>query len=50
MYEPLWEELFHGLQKQGIRIRSIWTIDAAWQGQSGIINRGKLGNDRKLSK
>lgn len=49
LYEPLWVELYHSLKQQGIRIRSIWAIDAAWQGQSGLLNRDKLGNDRKLS-
>lgn len=48
LYEPLWVELYHSLKQQGLRIRSIWAIDAAWQGQSGLLNRDKLGNDRKL--
>lgn len=47
MYEPLWEDLYHALQKQGVRIRAIWVPDVASQGRSGILNRERLGNDRK---
>ncbi|CAM1501893.1 Fc.00g038770.m01.CDS01 [Cosmosporella sp. VM-42] len=45
MYEPLWEDFYHEAQKHNIRIRSIVIADAAWQGQSGIINQDSLGND-----
>ncbi|UNI22561.1 hypothetical protein JDV02_008439 [Purpureocillium takamizusanense] len=45
LYEPLWDEFYHEAQRLGIRIRSIFIADAAWQGRSGILNEGKLGND-----
>jgi len=46
LYEPLWEDLVDVLWKSGIRVRGIWIADVAWQGQSGILNEDKLGNDR----
>ncbi|KAK1782197.1 Alpha/beta hydrolase family-domain-containing protein [Copromyces sp. CBS 386.78] len=45
LYEPLWEDLVHALSTRGIKIRSIFIADAAWQGQSGLINESALGND-----
>ncbi|KAM0461006.1 hypothetical protein ACHAO4_001804 [Trichoderma viride] len=45
LYEPLYEELLKELEKQGLRLRAIWIADAAHQGQSGILNAAKLGND-----
>ncbi|KAJ6442122.1 prolyl aminopeptidase [Purpureocillium lavendulum] len=45
LYEPLWDEFYHEAKKRGIRIRSIYIADAAWQGRSGVLNEGKLGND-----
>lgn len=45
LYEPLWEDLVRALSTHGIRIRSIFIADAAWQGQSGLINESSLGND-----
>lgn len=45
LYEPLWEDLVTELEKKGIRVRGIWIADVAWQGQSGILNEDKLGND-----
>lgn len=45
LYEPLWEDLYHHMKSQGLRIRCIYIADAAWQGQSGLLNRSKLGND-----
>ncbi|KAF4982302.1 hypothetical protein FZEAL_2051 [Fusarium zealandicum] len=45
LYEPLWEEFYHAAKSRNIRIRSIYFADAAWQGQSGIINQDALGND-----
>lgn len=45
LYEPLWDELYKETKKQGLRIRGIWMADVAWQGQSGILNADKLGND-----
>ncbi|KAJ4205588.1 hypothetical protein NW767_003652 [Fusarium falciforme] len=49
LYEPLWEELYNEAKSRNLRIRSIWIADAAWQGQSGLINKDALGNDRKTS-
>ncbi|KAI5290233.1 hypothetical protein KEM52_000524 [Ascosphaera acerosa] len=48
LYEPLWEDLL--VQSRGkFRIRSIWMADVAWQGQSGVLNEQKLGNDLTAS-
>ena len=48
LYEPLWDELFQASRKSNaFRIRSIWFADTANQGQSGLLNESKLGNDRK---
>ncbi|KAK5724948.1 hypothetical protein LTR17_013437 [Elasticomyces elasticus] len=43
LYEPLWDDLYGRLQKQGRNIRSIWISDVAGQGQSGILNETLLG-------
>ncbi|KAK5674700.1 hypothetical protein LTS10_012701 [Elasticomyces elasticus] len=43
LYEPLWDDLYGRLQKQGRNIRSIWISDVAGQGQSGILNEALLG-------
>ncbi|EON99861.1 putative toxin biosynthesis protein [Phaeoacremonium minimum UCRPA7] len=45
LYEPLWEDLVTEGRKQGLRFRGFWIADVAWQGQSGILNESKLGND-----
>ncbi|ROV96619.1 hypothetical protein VPNG_09009 [Cytospora leucostoma] len=45
LYEPLWEDLLHSCRENGVNIRGIWIADIAWQGQSSILNEGKLGND-----
>ena len=45
LYEPLWEDLLTLVAKRGWRIRSIWTMDVAHQGQSGVINEQLLGNE-----
>lgn len=47
LYEPLWEDLVYECRRNGVNVRGIWMADIAWQGQSGIINEDKLGNDRK---
>ncbi|KAL6361717.1 hypothetical protein LRP88_05192 [Fusarium phalaenopsidis] len=49
LYEPLWEELYNEAKSRNLRIRSIWIADAAWQGQSGLINKDALGNDPGLT-
>ncbi|KAF2094885.1 hypothetical protein NA57DRAFT_80054 [Rhizodiscina lignyota] len=45
VYEPLWEDLLERTNAAGFAIRSIWIADVAQQGQSGVLNEGKLGND-----
>jgi hypothetical protein len=47
VYEPLWEDLVAALGKRGVKVRGIWVADVAWQGESGILNEERLGNDRK---
>ena len=49
LYEPLFEELLKGSQSSGFKIRGIWIADVAMQGQSGVLNEGTMGNDRKSS-
>ncbi|TQV98174.1 toxin biosynthesis protein [Cordyceps javanica] len=45
LYEPLWEDLVKELATKGVRVGSIWIADCAWQGQSGLLNQDKLGDD-----
>ncbi|KAJ5184026.1 Abhydrolase domain-containing protein mpaH [Penicillium capsulatum] len=45
LYEPLWEEIHARSKDTGLRIRSIWMADIAWQGESSVINEDSLGND-----
>ncbi|KAJ5638289.1 hypothetical protein N7490_008168 [Penicillium lividum] len=45
LYEPLWEEIHARAKDTGFRIRSIWMADVAHQGESGVINEERLGND-----
>jgi len=46
LYEPLWDELHALSTKTGaFKIRNIWIADVAWQGESGVLNENKLGND-----
>ena len=45
IYEPLWDDLYERLIALGKRIRSIWIADVANQGESGIVNQQKLGNE-----
>ena len=48
LYEPLWDDLYHVSKQTGtFRIRGIWMADVAWQGESGVMNEQKLGNDRE---
>ncbi|KAL4801070.1 Alpha/beta hydrolase family-domain-containing protein [Aspergillus venezuelensis] len=44
-YEPLFEELLARSQRDGFRIRAIWTADAANHGTSGVHNEKHIGND-----
>ncbi|GLA32585.1 hypothetical protein AnigIFM63604_010228 [Aspergillus niger] len=41
--EPLWEEVYERLGRQGLRIRSIWITDSAHQAASAAINAEHLG-------
>ncbi|KAF2706824.1 alpha/beta-hydrolase [Pleomassaria siparia CBS 279.74] len=45
LYEPLWDELLHRAKRNGFAIRGIWIADVIHQGQSGVLNEDKLGND-----
>lgn len=45
LYEPLWDEILRRTKQAGFSIRSIWIADVAHQGESGVLNEGKLGND-----
>ncbi|KAJ5889208.1 Abhydrolase domain-containing protein mpaH [Penicillium tannophilum] len=45
LYEPLWEEIHARAKETGFCIRSIWMADVAHQGESGVINEDRLGND-----
>ncbi|KAI6369483.1 hypothetical protein MCOR25_004440 [Pyricularia grisea] len=45
LYEPLWDDILAQSSAHGFKIRSIWIADMAWQGESGVVNKGKLGND-----
>ena len=48
LYEPLWDELLRlSVQADSFRIRNVWMADVAWQGESGVLNEQKLGNDRQ---
>lgn len=48
LYEPFWDHLFEYTQKSGkTHILNVFIADIANQGQSGIWNEKKLGNERK---
>ncbi|KAI0402519.1 prolyl aminopeptidase-like protein [Xylaria palmicola] len=48
VYEPLWADLHAASQEHGFRIRGIWVADMAHQGQSGLLNGDRLGDDPSL--
>lgn len=49
LYEPLWDELYQwSKQSNAFRIRSIWIADVANEGESGVTNERKIGNERKM--
>jgi len=48
LYEPLWDELLQICKQYGFGIRGIWIADVVHQGQSGVLNEEKLGNDRNF--
>ncbi|KAL3259186.1 hypothetical protein ABHI18_005440 [Aspergillus niger] len=50
LYEPVCEELLMRYGKEGLKIRSIWAADPAHQAESNIINGGRLGIDRELTR
>jgi hypothetical protein len=45
LYEPFLDELFILLKCSGVGIKSVWALDAAHQGASGILNEEVLGDD-----
>lgn len=45
LYEPFFVSLQHAYAASGLRIRSIWAVDAAHQGASGILNERHLGDE-----
>jgi hypothetical protein len=48
LYEPFWDSLYEYTQNSGkTYILNIFIADVANQGQSGIWNEDKLGNERK---
>lgn len=48
LYEPLWDDLFETSQASGaFKIRSIWIMDVAWQGEGAVLNESKIGTDRE---
>ncbi|KAJ5627653.1 hypothetical protein N7490_009881 [Penicillium lividum] len=44
VYEPLWEDLYTELKKQGIPLRAIWIADISNQGTSGTLNEHVQGD------
>ncbi|KAI9775658.1 MAG: hypothetical protein M1839_000983 [Geoglossum umbratile] len=48
LYEPLWDEMLIRSRKHGFRIRSIWIADVSHQGQSGVLNEDRMGDDVSL--
>lgn len=45
LYEPLFEDLLKDSSPNGFKIRGIWIADVATQGQSGVMNEKKMGNE-----
>ena len=45
LYEPLWDDLLAMLEVSGVAVKNIWIADVAHQGQSGVQNEEKLGDD-----
>jgi hypothetical protein len=49
LYEPFWDSLYEYTQVSGdTHILNIFIADVANQGQSGIWNEERLGNERKI--
>ena len=47
LYEPLWDGILVRSRKDGFRIRGIWIADVSNQGQSGVLNEDRQGDDRE---
>lgn len=45
LYEPHWEDLLQCCTEKRIGVKAIWMADMAHQGQSGMLNGSKLGDD-----
>ncbi|KZF26294.1 putative toxin biosynthesis protein [Xylona heveae TC161] len=45
LFEPMWDELLHKSSDNGFNIRGIWIADVSNQGESGILNEDKIGDD-----
>ncbi|GAO49439.1 alpha/beta-hydrolase [Saitoella complicata NRRL Y-17804] len=45
LYEPFLEVLVDRLREAGVGVRGIWAADVVSQGESGVINEGKLGDE-----
>ena len=45
LFEPLWDDLHQCLSSKGIGIHGVWIADQVHQGESSVLNEGKLGND-----
>ncbi|OKL57974.1 hypothetical protein UA08_06544 [Talaromyces atroroseus] len=44
LYEPLWEDVYTQLKKQGVPLRAIWVADPSNQGASGVLNEDVQGD------
>ncbi|RPA71279.1 alpha/beta-hydrolase [Ascobolus immersus RN42] len=44
MYEPFFDDLLVYLERQGVKVRAIWAIDAATHGESAKVNDWILGD------
>lgn len=49
-YEPLFDEMYKASEQDGstFKIRSIWIADVSSHGASGVLNEGRLGNEREI--
>jgi hypothetical protein len=50
LYEPLWDYLYEYMQESGnTHILNIFIADIANQGESGILNEAKVGNEGSVN-
>lgn len=49
LLEPLWDDILASARSVRLGIRGIWIADVAHQGESGILNEKKIGNDREFT-